>query len=81
MYNLAILAIEGKNAENFFNRGNVYLNQEEFDNAHKDFDTAISLDKTSAKLYHAKGLAYQCQAEYLAKHPEYGTLDDQDEMI
>lgn len=28
MYNNAITAIEGKNAENYFNRGNVYLNQE-----------------------------------------------------
>lgn len=40
-YNQAILAIEGKNAENYFNRGNVYLNQEAFEDAHKDFDTAI----------------------------------------
>jgi tetratricopeptide (TPR) repeat protein len=40
-YNDAIDAINGTNAENFFNRGNVYLNREEYQLAHDDFDTAI----------------------------------------
>jgi Tfp pilus assembly protein PilF len=66
-YNDAIAAVNGTNAENFFNRGNVYLNQEQFDQAHEDFNQAIQLDKNSAKLYHAKGLAYQSEAEKIAK--------------
>lgn len=57
-YNLAIKAVNKTNAENFFNRGNVYLNRNEFDTAHDDFDTAIRLEPTSAKLHHAKGLAF-----------------------
>ena len=53
------------NADNYFNRGNVYLYQagqqkeyEKYNKAHEDFDTAITLDPNNAKLYHAKGLAY-----------------------
>lgn len=57
-YNDAIDAICGSNAENFFNRGNVYLNREEYALAHEDFDTAIAIDSKSAKLHHAKGLAF-----------------------
>jgi tetratricopeptide (TPR) repeat protein len=40
-YQKAIDAIGGTNAENFFNRGNVYLSNSEFEKAHADFDTAI----------------------------------------
>jgi tetratricopeptide (TPR) repeat protein len=80
MYDFAIKAVKGKDPENYFNRGNVHLNTEEFDKAHKDFDMAISIDKTSAKLYHAKGLAYQCQAEHLADKAE-NTLELQDSLI
>lgn len=57
-YKLAIKAVNGSNAENFFNYGNVHLNKNEFEQAHEKFDTAISIDPASAKLYHAKGLAY-----------------------
>ena len=53
------------NADNYFNRGNVYLYQagqlkeyEMYKEAHEDFNTAISLDPNNAKLYHAKGLVY-----------------------
>jgi tetratricopeptide (TPR) repeat protein len=66
-YDAAIQAINGTNAENFFNRGNVFLNQQLYEQAHEDFDTAISLDKSSAKLHHAKGLAFQSEADMLAK--------------
>ena len=34
-----------------------------FDEAHDDFDRAIDLENTNAKFYHAKGLAFQAQAE------------------
>ena len=51
------------NADNYFNRGNVFLNQSMFEEAHDDFDRAIDLENTNAKFYHAKGLAFQAQAE------------------
>ena len=77
---MAILAVQGTNAENYFNKGNVYLNQANFEQAHEDFDTAISIDKTSAKLHHAKGLAYQCQADELAKK-EHRDLELEDQLV
>ena len=40
-YNEAINCVNGTNPENFFNRGNVYLRQQDFPKAHDDFDTAI----------------------------------------
>lgn len=50
------------NAENYFNRGNARLQQQEFELAHADFDKGIQLDSNNAKLYHAKGLAFQFEA-------------------
>ena len=32
------------NADNYFNRGNVKLNQEEFNEAHADFERAIDIE-------------------------------------
>ena len=55
------------NADNFFNRGNVWLNQERFDLAHEDFDAAIQREDRNAKFYHAKGLAFQSEAEKITK--------------
>ena len=51
------------NADNYFNRGNVHLTKKEFDEAHKDFDTAIAKEELNAKFYHAKGLAFQREVE------------------
>jgi len=50
--------LDEKNAEVYYNRGNVYLHNEDFESAQNDFDTAISLDNTNPKSYHAKGLCY-----------------------
>ena len=55
------------NADNYFNRGNVFLNKMQFDEAHRDFDEAIEREKKNAKFYHAKGLAFQAEAENLAR--------------
>jgi lipoprotein NlpI len=54
------IALNPNSADNFFNRGNVYLSFDEpdFQRAHKDFDEALNLEKGNAKLYHAKGLAF-----------------------
>ena len=46
------------NADNYFNRGNARLQQQDFELAHDDFDKGIQLDPNNAKLYHAKGLAF-----------------------
>jgi tetratricopeptide (TPR) repeat protein len=46
----------------YFNRGNVYLNwkpKQKFDEAHKDYDFALEIAPTNAKLWHSKGLAFQ----------------------
>ena len=66
-YDEAIECVGGTNPEIFFNRGNVYLNQNEFIKAHNDFEQAIKLDRNCAKFHHAKGLAFQAEAEDLAK--------------
>lgn len=61
------IALNPENADNYFNRGNVKLNQEEFDAAHEDFQQAIAHEGKNAKFYHAKGLAYQAEAEQIAR--------------
>ena len=57
MYDRAI-GYNGENADNYFNRGNVSLNQNLFEEALEDFDRAIARDEKNAKFYHAKGLAF-----------------------
>jgi tetratricopeptide (TPR) repeat protein len=52
------IRLNDQSSENFFNRANVFMSQSQFDEAHKDFDRAVELEPTSAKLYHGKGLAY-----------------------
>ena len=66
-YDVAI-RLNPHNADNYFNRGNVWLSKyyPEFERAHQDFDHAIQLEGDNAKLYHAKGLAFQAQAEYMS---------------
>ena len=56
------------NPDNYFNMGNVHLNRESFDEAHQFFDKAISIDSKNAKFYHAKGLAFQAQAEFIERN-------------
>ena len=54
-----------------FNRGNVYLNWDtdgmgggkQYEKAIADYDHAISIAPNNAKLWHAKGLAYESKAE------------------
>ena len=58
-----------------YNRGNVYLNLNQFAQAHLDFDSAIKIQPTNPKFYHAKGLAYEAEAihvevKMLANPPE-----------
>jgi tetratricopeptide (TPR) repeat protein len=66
-YDMAI-RLNPNNADNYFNRGNVWLSKEdpEFEKAHQDFDRAVQLEPDNAKLYHARGLAFQSEAEYIS---------------
>jgi tetratricopeptide (TPR) repeat protein len=57
--------VNEQNPDNYFNLGNVLLNNEDFEGAHYNFDKAIIADGKNAKFYHAKGLAYQAMAEYI----------------
>ena len=68
------------NADNYFNRGNVRLNEENFDLAHMDFEAAIEREDRNAKFYHAKGLAYQAEAEKIARQPEPDTELEADKI-
>ena len=46
----------------YFNRENVFFNWEphpQFELAHKDYDTALSIAPNKAKLWHSNGLACQ----------------------
>lgn len=73
----AIKVMNRTNPENFFNRGNVYMSLFQFDRAHEDFDEAIRLDRSSAKLHHAKGLCYESEAE---QHASKDQRDDQRDL-
>ena len=74
------IKLNQENADNYFNRGNVYLNQSDFKKAHKDFDKAINLENNNAKFHHAKGLAFQAQAEEFARSQEFA-FEEEEEMI
>lgn len=56
-FNKAIKA-DKLNAVYLLNRGNVYLNMKQYDDAIADFDKAIEIDSTNPKFYHAKGLTF-----------------------
>ena len=67
-----VVAIEKNpsNADNYFNKGNVHLNLEQFPEAHKCFEWAIEREDHNAKFYHAKGLAFQAEAEKEAREED-----------
>ena len=71
------------NPDNYFNLGNVLLNKEEFRLAHEQFDIAIDKDGKNAKFYHAKGLAYQAEAEWIDANvePNEDTRRDEESLI
>lgn len=48
----------------------MHLNLEEFQQAHDDFNAAIAIEKSNAKFHHAKGLAYQSEADKRAEKVE-----------
>lgn len=62
------IRLHDRNADNYFNLGNVFLSNEkpDFKQAHRNFDRALELEPGNSKLYHAKGLAYQAESEYMS---------------
>ena len=74
-----------QNADNYFNLGNVHLSLEEpnFNEAHENFDESIKLDKGNAKMYHAKGLAFQAQSEYMSlkDHGKFYDPGEDDNLV
>lgn len=54
--------MNNKDPNIFYNRGNVYLNINDFERAREEFDAAIRLQPTNPKFFHAKGLAYEAEA-------------------
>ena len=69
----------------YYNRGNVYLNMNQFFEARNDFDSAISIQSTNPKFYHAKGLAYETEARMLEQElksqPPEEDEDEADDLI
>jgi len=51
------------NSVHYFNRGNVHLNQSNFEWAIEDFENALERDSSNPKFYHAKGLTFQTAAD------------------
>lgn len=48
----------------YYNRGNDYLNQEKYDEAISDYNKALELDPKHVYAYNNRGLAYQAQGKY-----------------
>jgi tetratricopeptide (TPR) repeat protein len=69
-FNKAILA-DKVNGVYLLNRGNVYLNMKQYDDALADFDMAIGIDSTNPKFYHAKGLTFQTKAGIDKENEKY----------
>ena len=78
-FDLAI-AENRSNPDNYFNLGNVLLNQGDFPAAHMNFDIAIDKDRSNAKFYHAKGLAYQAEAEYINRNEDPSDETEKEEL-
>lgn len=59
------IELDPENPTIIFNRGNVFLNCEprNFEKAHEDYNRALEVDPTNPKYYHAKGLAFEGQAD------------------
>jgi len=51
---------------------------EEYDTAHSDYDTAISLSPENPKFYHSKGLAHQETGDHAEAIDMYLTALDKD---
>ena len=65
----------------YFNRGNVFLTEGNFEKAHRDFDVAIDKERMNAKYYHAKGLAFQAEVEFLETQPDYSVEEVEEKVL
>lgn len=65
----------------YFNRGNVYLNLGQYEEAHEDYDRAIGLSPNNPKFYHSKGLAYEGKATHIMENEKREDADLQEMAI
>jgi len=56
------LEINERDPNVLYNRGNVLMGLNRFNEARQDFDDAIRLQPTRPKYYHAKGLAFEAES-------------------
>ena len=59
-----MIQLQPDSAGAYYNRGNTYVDKGVFDNAIKDFDTAIELDTYYLNAYYNRGFAYLKKGEF-----------------
>jgi len=73
---IGALEQDSTNPEYLFNLGTVLLEMREADEAHVAFDKAMELDRSSAKLWHAKGLVFERESTWSKE----GMIPEKDEQ-
>ena len=63
----------------YYNRGNVYLSMNRFDEAIADYSEATSIKPQEPKFHHALGLTYEAKAAHLEQTLLKGEFDDESE--
>ena len=61
------LQCDGGDPTVYYNRGNVYLSMNRFDEAIEDYSQAVSFKPQEPKFHHALGLTYEAKAAFLEK--------------
>jgi tetratricopeptide (TPR) repeat protein len=64
LYETEIIPVDDYNALFYFNRGNAWFEEDDYDRAIEDFDEAIRLDPEHAASYFHRGRARQQKGEY-----------------
>lgn len=59
-----VIEIDPKNAEAYYNRGNVWYEKGNYNKAIADYTKAIEIDPQYAKAYNKRGLAWQDKGDY-----------------
>jgi lipoprotein NlpI len=55
----------------YYDRGEVYIDKDDYDRAIQDFDEAIHLNSNDAKAYNNRGVAYQKKGDYSRAIQDY----------
>lgn len=56
------LQLDDRDPNIYYNRGNVLIGMNRFEEAREDLDAAIRIQPSRPKYYHAKGLSFEAQA-------------------